>query len=121
MTIDEMHELLDELSAEIPPAFFDELNGGINLLPDTRRSDHGPDLFTMGDYNHGGPMGRYINIYYGSMQRVYRHLEREEYKEALWEVLRHEFRHHIESLAGECDLEIEDKEFIEEYLSGFEE
>jgi len=120
MTIDEMHELLEELTAEIPPAFFDELNGGINLLPDTRRSEYGNDLFTMGDYNRGGPMGRYINIYYGSMERVYGGLSREEYKKELWDVLRHEFRHHVESLAGERDLEIEDEEFIAEYLSEFE-
>lgn len=116
MTIDEVHELLDELSSELPEEIFKELNGGVNLLPNLKRSPHGHGLLVMGDYNRGGPMGRYINIYYGSMQRVHGGLDREQYKRELRKVLRHEFRHHIESLAGERALEIEDEEFIEGYL-----
>ena len=30
--------------------------------------------------------------------------------------IRHEFRHHLESLANLRDLEIEDEEFMEDYL-----
>lgn len=120
MTIDDVHELLDELSSELPGEFFKELNGGINLLPDMKRSPHGHGLVIMGDYNRGGLMGRYINIYYGSMQRVHGGLEREQYKNELRKILRHEFRHHIESLAGERGLEIEDEEFIEGYLASYD-
>jgi hypothetical protein len=120
MQIDEVYELLNELSEDIPEVFFHELNGGINLLPDTKNSPYArsDDLFIMGDYNCGGNMGRYINIYYGSMMRIYGHLSRDELKKKLWEVLMHEFRHHMESLAGERGLEKEDEEFINNYLDG---
>jgi hypothetical protein len=30
--------------------------------------------------------------------------------------LKHEFRHHLESLAGERGLEIEDEQFLADYL-----
>lgn len=120
MTIEEVQEILDELAEAVPEEFYNELNGGINLLPHLRRSEYGHDLYTLGDYNRGGPMGRYINIYYGSMQKVHGHLSREDYKKELWDVLRHEFRHHIESLAGERGLEAEDEDFIEEYLARYE-
>jgi hypothetical protein len=32
--------------------------------------------------------------------------------------VKHEFRHHIESLAGDQDLEIIDSQYIAEYLTG---
>ena len=120
MTIDEVHEILDELSGDIPQAFFKELNGGINLLPNVVYSPHARanDLYIMGDYNRGSPMGRYINIYYGSLMRVYSHLSRDELRKELWDILRHEFRHHLESLGGERGLEIEDAEAIKSYLEG---
>lgn len=118
MTIDRAHEILDELAAELPPAFFEKLNGGINLLPDVRYSPHARngDLFLLGSYNSGGIMGRYIEIYFGSMQRVHGHLPEEEFRQKLREVLRHEFRHHMESQAWERGLEREDAENIRRYL-----
>lgn len=119
MTIDEVQAMLDELAQEIPKEFFNHLNGGINLLPDVKRSPYGHGLFIMGNYNRGGGLGRYINIYYGSMQRAYGHLSDEEFRKELWDVLRHEFRHHLESLAGERGLEVEDEIFIKEHLAKF--
>lgn len=112
--------MLDELAAELPEVFFSELNGGVNLLPDVVPSPHarGDDLYILGHYCRGGAMGRYINIYYGSMVRVHGHLDREQFRAKLREVLRHEFRHHMESLGGERGLEKEDEDFIDEYLSG---
>jgi len=121
MTIDEVQRLLDELAQDVPKEFFNKLNGGINLLPNVKNSPHGHGLLVMGDYNHGGAMGQYINIYYGSMQRAYGHLSAKEYKKELWDVLRHEFRHHIEFLAGARGLEVEDELFIEEYLANYDE
>lgn len=119
MTIDEVQAILDELAHEMPKEFFNELNGGINLLPDVKYSPHGHGLFIMGNYNRGGGLGRYINIYYGSMNMVYGHLSAREFKNKLREVLRHEFRHHVESLAGERGLEVEDEIFIKEHLAKY--
>jgi hypothetical protein len=61
-------------------------------------------------------MGRYISIYYGSFKRVYGHLPKEELRKKLMKTLKHEFTHHLESMAGEKDLEIEDEKFIREYF-----
>ena len=121
MTIDEMQDLLDELAEELPEIFFRHLNGGIVLLPEARESAYsrGKDLYTLGEYHRSGAMGRYIKIYYGSFERLFSHLSDEEMKNQLRKTLRHEFRHHLEGLAGERGLENEDEKFIREYLGGF--
>lgn len=46
---------------------------------------------------------------------MYRYASREILKEKLEEVLLHEFTHHLEFLANEWELVIEDNKFIEEY------
>ena len=124
MTIDEMQEALDELAEELPQVFYKELNGGILLLPEAKESEYSRkgqgigDLFTLGEYHHGGAMGNYIKIYYGSFERIFSHLTDEEMKNELRRTLRHEFRHHIETLAGDDDLADEDSLFIRNYLEG---
>lgn len=122
VTIDEMQEMLEELAEEIPEAFFEELNGGIVLLPRAERDPRGKGgLYTLGCYFSGGELGRYIAIYYGSFRRVFPDASREELREELRETLRHEFRHHVESLCGENGLEVEDEIFLQEYLRSLEE
>lgn len=116
ISIDEMEKILDELAEELPEEFYKRLNGGIILLPQVKRNPAGNDLFIMGEYYKGGNMGSYIAIYYGSFAKVYGHLSRDMIKVQLRKTLRHEFRHHVESLAGERDLEIEDERGLAEYL-----
>jgi hypothetical protein len=43
-------------------------------------------------------------------------LPKEELRKKLMKTLKHEFTHHLESMAGEKDLEIEDEKFIREYF-----
>lgn len=118
VSIGEAQELLDEICEGLPEAFFDRLNGGISLLPDVRMNpnarDH--DLYTLGEYHRGGAMGRYIVIYYGSMQHVFGWCDRERMRQELRDVLLHEFTHHLESLAGERGLEIKDEQQMRRYL-----
>ena len=118
MTIEEMNMVLDELAEELPEVFFKELNGGIVLLPEAKESEYSQknDLYTLGEYNHGGPMGNYIKIYYGSFARLFSHYSDEKMKQRLRDTLRHEFRHHIETLAGEDYLIDEDALFIRKHL-----
>lgn len=118
ITIDEMQDMLDELAEELPEVFFKELNGGIVLLPGAKESEYSQknDLYTLGEYHHGGSMGNYIKIYYGSFERLFGHLSDDQMKKQLRKTLRHEFRHHIETLAGEDDLVDEDTKFIRNYL-----
>ena len=115
--IDEFEKMLDEIAAELPQAFYKELNGGILLLPEVKRNPEGryDDLYTMGEYHSGGSMGRYIVIYFGSFQELYGHLSRGALKKKLAHTLKHEFTHHLESLAGERDLEKEDEKFLSDY------
>ena len=75
----------------------------------------GNELCIMGEYCRQYHLGRFIVIYYGSFAQVYGHLPKEDLAKRLRKVLLHEFRHHLESLAGERDLEIEDAIEIAEY------
>ena len=120
ITIDEMEEMLEEISRELPPEFYKELNGGILLLPDLKISPEAidDDLYTMGEYRYSPSMGRYIIIYYGSFRRLYGHMTGEQLKTRLRETLYHEFTHHMESLAGERGLEIKDEWELAQYRQG---
>lgn len=120
MSIEEMQIMLDGIADSFPSEFYEELNGGIILLPEAKKHEksRNEDLFILGEYNRGGSMGRYISIYYGSFMRVYGQLKYDQIMEKLRNTVKHEFRHHIESLAGERDLEIIDSLYIAEYLTG---
>ena len=117
LSIDEINDMLDEIAAELPDEVFRELNGGVSLLPETRLSNADPDggLYTLGEYRRD-QMGRYIVIYYGSIRAVHGRATREQMRGHLRDLLTHELTHHIESLAGERDLEIQDEEDMEEYF-----
>jgi len=110
--------MLDDVAAQLPQEIFRELNGGVSLVPDRKRSDADPNggLYTLGTY-HRDQMGRYIIIYYGSFCAVYPHVTKEKMREHLKDVLVHELTHHMESLAGTRDLEVKDKNFLDDYFS----
>ncbi len=119
-SIDNIKAILDEVADEVPEAFFQELNGGIILLPDVKYHEpkkSGNGLYILGEYHydHRG-LGRYITIYYGSLMRLYSDMGMAELREKLKEVLLHEFTHHVESLAGVRSLEIKDAKDIRKYL-----
>lgn len=119
ISIDEMQEMLDEIAEEFPHEFYKDLNGGIILLPEAKMhtKSMSNDLYILGEYNRNGSLGRYITIYYGSCTHVYGHLSKEQLKEQLKTTLKHEFTHHIESLAGERDLEVKDAHNISDYIN----
>jgi len=118
MTIGEVNELLDEIAAELPAEIFRELNGGVNLLPEAKRNVAASDgrLYTLGEYRRD-QMGRYIVIYYGSLCAVYGGASHKKMRGHLKDLLTHELTHHLESLAGERDLEIEDEIKLDRYLN----
>lgn len=119
ITFEETGIMLDEIADEIPEDFYRELNGGIILLPEAKLHPAGNNLFILGEYNNDrkgyGGLGRYIAIYYGSFTHLYAHLNPEQQKEELRRILIHEFTHHLESLAGERNLEKKDAENLEKY------
>ncbi len=117
ITIEETEKMLDDIANGFPNELYRELNGGILLLPQAKRNPAGRNLYILGEYNKGGSLGRYIAVYYGSMIRVFGHLDKERFREELVRVLKHEFTHHVESLAGEKGLEIKDAQFLADYLN----
>lgn len=117
--IDEVEEILEDICEFIPSYAFDHLNGGIILSEDKKYHEESRayDLLVMGEYQRS-ILGNMIKIYYGSFMEMYRYSSRERLKEKLEEVLLHEFTHHLEFLANEWGLVIEDKKFLEEYRKG---
>lgn len=117
MTFERAEELLEEAALEIPEVYYQELNGGICLKRECRLSPHAleADLYICGEYRHNHYLGRLIQIYYGSILRVYGELSDTEMKKRLKHILEHELTHHLESLAGERDLEIQDQQELMEY------
>lgn len=120
LTFDQVGDLLDEIAERFPQAFYQDLNGGIALLPEAKEDPVGEtgELYIMGEYCND-MMGRYINLYYGSFAALAR-LEdwtQEDWEEELYATLSHEFTHHLEGLAGERGLERKDEEFMEQFRS----
>ena len=115
--IDEFQKMLQDIADSMPEIFFERLNGGILLIPQSKRHPKAQraDLVVMGEYHHDTVYGRYIKIYYGSFSRVFGHLSTEELYTEVERVVKHEFRHHLESQGGVKDLEIWDHEQIARY------
>ena len=110
MTYETAGLILDRLADELPEGLLEGLNGGVNLVRGEKRSDGG--MYIMGEYCSGGPMGRYVNIYYGSVCRVMAGRPDEDFEKQLKRTLYHELTHHVESLAGDHSLERDDALFL---------
>lgn len=117
ISFEECALMLDEIADSMPYELYRELNGGLSLLPQTKIHPKAlnNDLFILGEYKRNS-LGRYIVFYYGSINRVYGKLSKEEYYKRLKKILAHEVRHHNEFLAGVDDLVLYDNQQISEYL-----
>lgn len=93
---------LDELIENLPEGIFKELNGGVSLIEEERKSEDG--RYTLGTYFVNG-MGRYIEIYYGSFIGLYGETDDELFLKRLKKTLNHELTHHVENMAGDRSLE----------------
>ena len=93
--------IVSELLDEFPEEFFRKLSGGVVVSEETMRSDWSADgnVYTVGQYRFFSGV-RQIAVYKGSFDRVYPQVDTAEAREILRSVLRHEFRHHLEYLAG---------------------
>ncbi len=123
ITTEQYNTIITELLDELPEEFFRELSGGVivseaSVIPDYAQ---GNDLYTMGQYQIYSGI-RQIVMFRGSFNRAHPNVDLFEAKELLRGILRHEFRHHLEFLAGIHDsssLEAEDERMKWEYLSHF--
>ena len=121
MTIDEAQVILEELVNDLPERIFQDMNGGVLLLPDKVINPEAKnnDLYTMGEYCVSPSMGRLVKIYYGSFAAVFGENASEgKWRRELRKTLHHELTHHLEHLAGEKDLEIEDEINMYLYRNG---
>ena len=115
-TIDAVEEMLSEIADEIPGMYFEQLNGGVILLEECKEHPESKgNLYIMGEYCSRRDLGRYINIYYGSFMRAYAYVPEEVLRRQLRASLLHELTHHLESLAGERDLVVQDQMELAEY------
>lgn len=107
---EEFENIAYEIAETFPEDFFRELNGGVVVRRRCRLHPQAEanDLFVLGEYHRNKHLGRFVVLYYGSFERCFGNVPEEELRERIRKVLLHEFRHHLESLAGERDLEIED-------------
>lgn len=117
ITFEECGEILDNIADSMPYELYRDLTGGILLLPDVRIHPQAVnnDLYILGLYVINS-IGRHIEIFYGSISRVYGNLSREQITDKLTQILHHEVRHHNEFLAGVDDLCDYDRRQIDEYL-----
>lgn len=122
VTFERFEEITEELTAKLPEEFFRELSGGVMARAQAKyhpaSMDH--DLYTLGEYHYHPHLGRFVVLYYGSFAACYRGVSEAELTREMWRVLRHEFRHHLEALAGERDLEVEDAVKIAHYRAQHE-
>ena len=119
--IDRFFEMLDEVCGELPDDFFRDLHYGVQLSEDCKLSPYAEngDLMIMGEYSRSR-QGNKITIYYGSFERMYGWMNEYQLREKLRNVVRHEFRHHLENLAGVYgadSLEHEDKKELKEFVN----
>lgn len=110
-----------ELMDELPDEFFRELSGGVIVSEAVSVPGYakGNDLYTLGVYQMYSGV-RQITLFKGSFDRVYPNADEAHAKEILRGVLRHEIRHHLESLGGVRDdtsLEAEDARKKQAYLA----
>lgn len=115
---EECAEMLDEIADSMPYELYRDLNGGMSLLPQSKLHPAAlnNDLFILGEYIRNS-LGNAIVFYYGSINRVYGRLSKEELHKQLVRILHHEVRHHNEYLAGCDDLGLYDKNQIQKYLA----
>lgn len=117
-SLEAFRELVAETLDELPQFFFKELSGGVIVQPGSGPSEH-QGLLTMGQYRVG-LIGRQVVIYYGSFATRYSSLNYDELLAQVRGTVRHEFRHHLESLSGMHGvdtLEAEDRRQLKEFLN----
>ena len=118
---DTMGDWLEEIAQEFPEAFFEELDGGIQLeeqaLPDPEFPPG--EMYIMGEYC-SDMLGRYILLYYGSFAALLAEEDEETWKDEIFATVAHEFTHHLEETAGLNALDDKDADFLRRAMEEYE-
>lgn len=119
MDIEKFTEIANEEAYKMPQEFYKGLTGGILIDENEKLSEKAidNDLYVLGTY-HRGNTGNWITLYYGSFMKIFYYLNEEQMREQIAHTIKHEFRHHLENLAGiygKDSLEAEDQKNYYEY------
>ena len=120
MDIEKFTKIADEEAYKMPPEFYKGLNGGIIVENRVYLSEDAitNDLYVLGKYK-SDPLGKQIILYYGSFMKIFPYLNDDQMREQINHTIKHEFRHHLENMAGihgKTSLEEEDRQNYQKYL-----
>ena len=120
LTYEQMGDLLEEIAAQFPDVFFQDLNGGIQLEEEALPDPDFPEgeMYIMGEYCHD-LLGRYILLYYGSFAALLADEDEDVWREELFVTIAHEFTHHMEDTAMLHALDDKDAEFLRQALEEY--
>ena len=116
-TYEQMGDMLEEIAQEFPEAFFEELDGGIQLeeAPMTDPDFPEGEMYVMGEYCND-MLGRYILLYYGSFAALLAEEDEDVWRDEIFATVAHEFTHHMEDTAMLHDLDDADAEFLRQAM-----
>lgn len=118
-TAAEFQQAADRVAESLPEDLLKGLTGGIAISENEKlhpKSEPSRPLYILGEYRHGGGEGAYVVLYYGSLRKLKPGLSGQKLEDEVRRVMLHELRHHLETRAGEHDLEDEDAACLAEYL-----
>ena len=120
LTYEQMGDMLEDVAAEFPDVFFQDLNGGIQLeeraLPDPAFPEG--EMYVMGEYC-SDMLGRYILLYYGSFAALLVEEGEDVWREEIFLTVAHEFTHHMEDTAMLHALDDKDAAFLQQALEEY--
>ena len=120
-TYDQMGDWLEEIADQFPDAFFEDLDGGIQLEERELSDPNFPpgEMYVMGEYVHD-TLGRYILLYYGSFAALLAEEDEEAWKDEIFATVAHEFTHHLEETAGLHALDDKDLAVLQQALEDYQ-
>ena len=97
------NRIVDE---EVPEPLLRDLNLGIVVADEVKRE--GANTYVLGQYSVSR-MGRSVVLFYGSFRALYADKPETSWERRIRNTIKHELRHHMESLAGDEQLAREER------------
>lgn len=102
MNIDRFAECANRIvDEEVPEPILRDLNLGIVIAEEEKAG--GGNSYVLGQYSVSS-MGRSVVLFYGSFRALYSGEPEESWERRIRNTIKHELRHHVESLAGDEQL-----------------
>lgn len=109
MKIDEFNAYINYLiEKEIPSILLKDLNMGIYVSPKFQEDDDEEDYYIMGEYIQD-ELGNQVVLYYGSFKYFLEDAQLSQWQKEIMDTIKHELTHHIEAMAGQEDLAIQEE------------